>query len=364
MEGPRTPRRDEFDPLIKFLDVGLSTQLTHPRSYSIREEYPTVLNPDNLFNMRIITDHGQIVSHAVTKSQIVKSPYLIYKVCTIGSVVTDPAFRRQGHSRSIINECLRSAHEQECDLAILWSDLHDFYERLGFTLAGTEIAVLIDHKVNLQVPPSHVPTSILNTSRVDPQALLRLYNEHSVTTLRSPAQVEAYLKIPNSEIFTLWDQENILQAYAIVGKGADLVDHIHEWGGKVSAIMSLIKHIRDVRQRELTLLVPQHALNLLRHLKSSQCPMHKGYLGLMKVTHPLQFVSKLQKLIGYFVKIEFHDENYILTHGTQTKILTEKDFLRLVFNPPLDQFSPQTPLEHMLLDLFPLPFWLWGWDSI
>jgi hypothetical protein len=83
MEGPRPPIESEYDRVLEFLDNRL-----RPHSpWSIASEYPTALSRSNLNNIRIITEAEKVLSHAVLKPLIIKSPLAIFKVGAIGSVV-------------------------------------------------------------------------------------------------------------------------------------------------------------------------------------------------------------------------------------------------------------------------------------
>ena len=156
-----------------------------------------------------------------------------------------------------------AAEAQACDFAMLWTNLFEYYQKMGFNIAGTEISLSIPENFYAQDSTQY---RILKSSKIDPQALLNLYNQHSLRTLRSLGDIRRYFEIPNTEIFTAWNiLTNQLAAYAVVGKGADLQGHIHEWGGKVSALLSLIKSIRQQSQ-ELTIILPPYCQNLHRQL--------------------------------------------------------------------------------------------------
>ena len=127
MDGPRAPSKGEYEALVRFLNSHLRPGI----SWSIPEEYPMALNPTNLHNIRVITEGSEILSHAVLRPLILKTPAGLLKVGGIGSVVTHSQYRAQGLSSKILEDCLAAAKEQACDIAILWTDLFDFYRRFG-----------------------------------------------------------------------------------------------------------------------------------------------------------------------------------------------------------------------------------------
>ncbi len=91
----------------------------------------------------------------------------------------------------------------------------------------------------------------MNSVKVDPEAILRLYSQHTTGSVRTVEDIRKFLTIPNTRVFTAWDEKNVLQAYAVEGKGADLEGYIHEWGGGVSKLLPLIKFALQERKRPL-----------------------------------------------------------------------------------------------------------------
>src|SRR6185437_12061349 len=89
-------------------------------------------------------------------------------------------------------------------------------------------------------------------ANVDAEAILRLYSQHTTGTVRTAEDIRKFLKIPNSKVYTAWNQNNRLEAFAIEGKGMDLGGYVHEWGGGVSKILPLLRHIRVTQDRPIT----------------------------------------------------------------------------------------------------------------
>ncbi|MGE3756725.1 MAG: GNAT family N-acetyltransferase [Pseudobdellovibrionaceae bacterium] len=219
-DGPRSPKESEFKKLLEFLDANLRKG----NEWSIAREYPTALSLGNLHNIRMVTDGEEICSHAVLKPLIVKTPLLPIKVGAIGSVVTESSHRNKGLSKKLLEDCLGLAQKQDCDVAILWTNLYDFYRKLGFELAGTEMSFVVENE--FRGPLHHL--RFIEDNKISPDALLRIYMQHTVTTHRSAEEVRKFMQIPNTRIYSAWDSVGSLAAYAIEGKGADLSGYIHE----------------------------------------------------------------------------------------------------------------------------------------
>ncbi|MFP5520114.1 MAG: GNAT family N-acetyltransferase [Bdellovibrionia bacterium] len=363
MQGPRSPNLQELPQVVDFLNKKLRAESQWP----ITAEYPTALNLQNIHNMRIISDGERVLSHAVLKPLIVKSPQVIFKVGAIGSVVTDPDHQGKGLSSSLIQDCLDLAQKQSCDIAILWTNLYDFYRRFGFELSGTEISVVFEE--NFPAPDSSLRYS--TDAKISPAAIHRLYSQHTVGSIRSPEDTKKYLSIPNTQVYTAWEPNGTLAAYAIEGKGEDLTGYIHEWGGNVSKLLSLLSFIRRNKGQAFTMICPRHSLNLMKNLSTAEVLINEGFLGMIKMVNFDQLAAKIKRAfraegVADFV-LEKHPDHYVFGIGSEIFTLqNEQDMVRFLFGPvqydSLQIFS--APALEKIQKVLPLKMWIWGWDSI
>lgn len=363
MEGPRPPFESEFPKVLNFLDKSLRQE----QNWSIDKEYPTALNLNNLNNIRVIIEDDAVVSHAVLKPMIVKTPTMLLRVGAIGSVVTDSAHRNKGLSRRILEDCLKSAERQGCDIAILWTNLYDFYGKLGFELAGGEISFVIEKEFTTE----NFDLTFMDSTKVGAEAILRLYNQHSVTTLRNADEIRKFLNIPQTQLYTAWDKNNNLVAYAVVGKGADLGGYVHEWGGGVSKLLSLFSYIRKTRNSAITIITPPHCKNLIEKMTALGFLRADGFLGMVKILNPAQFCAKVKKGaralgVDNLVFEKQGDEYYFGRPGQIFKTSSLTDITRLVFGPqkPTEIYPFDDETNKLISKVFPIQMWMWGWDSI
>jgi GNAT superfamily N-acetyltransferase len=352
------------DQVIEFLN----TELRPEASWSIKDEYPTVFQGINRGQIRLIADQSRIVSHAVIKYHLVKTAMGLFKAAGIGSVVTHSGYRNQGMGQSVLEDCIDTARSQGADFAILWSDLHEYYRRLGFQLAGREIGM--DLVTRLAVP---TPAGLRfeQGSNVEAEALLRVYNQHTVSTVRTAEDVRACLRIPKSHVYTAWRADNTLAAYAVEGKGADLEGHIHEWGGGLDNLLPLFNFMLDKQGRELRLLCSSQSTNLVGRLEQMGCRRFDGYLGLIKILNFPSLYGKIRKqahAVGIQNLVMDHQDglHYFGVGREIYKTDSDADMVRLIFGPEkaaqIHNFGPD--VTRIFEEVFPLPMWLWGWDSI
>lgn len=365
MLKPKAPSNNELQEVYQFLD----NQLRKDQPWSVVQEYPLAFDPKNSHNIRIVKDNETIISHAVLKTVLLKTPFAIFNVGMIGSVATDAQFRQQGLSSQIIESCIEQARELNCDFVILWTDAFDFYRKFGFELAGTEVSLIVNSNFN----PVQLRTDlkIIKSHQIDPQALLKLYNMHSVGSARTADDIKKYLHVPNSRIYTAWNPNHQIEGYAIEGKGADLQGYIHEWGGNTSALMSLFKHIQNEQQKEIIVITPPHCKNLISQSIVAGAQKYEGILGMFKIIDPGALAKKVQRVarrMGFkdFAIQHIDSQLYFGSSEGVYKTNSESDMVHLFFGPQkpseIHQFSERT--ARTLDKILPLPCWIWGWDSI
>ncbi len=363
MEGPRAPHQDEFPRVLEFLNNELRPQY----EWSLDVEYPTALSMSNISNIRIIKSQEKVLSHAVIRPLIVKSPNAIWKVGAIGSVVTHPEHRSQGLSTTILESCLAEAKKQDCDIAILWTNLYDFYRKLDFELAGSEISFVINKTLKIQNPSQ---LKFITGNQVSAEAILKVYTQHSVNTVRTAEEIRKYLAIPKTQTYTAWDSTGQLVAYAVEGKGADLTGYIHEWGGSVSGLMALFDYIRDTKAgKDYTVIIPGHSVNLQQALLNNGIVPTEGFLGMIKILNKEAVFNKITKAARNIGMTDFqiHSFDHSIQFQFGEQVITARsprDLVQLIFGP-----TPQVPglnqdLQNKMNRLFPMNLWLWGWDSI
>ncbi len=356
MSQPRAPQDSEVPQVVGFLDK----YLRPGAGWSIAAEYPQVFNQNNLENLRIIEDQGQVLAHAAIKYHILKTHMGLLKVAAIGSVLTDPNHRHQGLSHQIIESCLVAANEACADFAILWTDLYDFYRKLGFELAGREISIVIESVP--QLPPSQL--RVMNSNKISPEAILRLYQQHPCGTIRNVEDVKRNLAIPNSRVYTAWSNDNQLLAYAVEGKGADLKGYVHEWGGGVSALLPLLAHIRKEHGQAITVILPAYAKNLINSLSAWGVTINEGYLGMIRPVNHQNLFAKVMKYARHVGLADFTLEKTqsgfaVGTKADTIQLATLQEVTRLLFGP-----LPEGALKPEYQKLFPIDLWVWGWDSV
>lgn len=169
------------------------------------------------------------------------------KMALVGNVATRPELRGHGIMRTLMAEVEARAVSQGADVVVLWSDLSEFYQRLGFVPAGKEIRLVLAANSRQSVTNIELwrPVGYENgtLSTVLLQRLLdlrtRQHQQPFYQIERSTAEFATLLQIPDTALFVGKSNHNDsnnspddIDFFMVIGKGADMQGVIHEWGAQ------------------------------------------------------------------------------------------------------------------------------------
>lgn len=335
----------------------------------IAEEYPLVFRPE--FPGRVVTLEEPGTGVLATCALLVREACVgqtRFRIGLIGSVATDPEHRGRGHASRILARAEAEAAEAGCVCSLLWADEPGFYERRGYSPIGTEIdAVVTD--ADLAALPE--PTDVREARKEDGPRVHELYMTHDSRLERSASETLALLETPGMLTLVRSGDDGPL-AYACVGRGADLGNVVHEWGGKADDVLALMRAHLDRRpagERELFVMLPPSAHELISALDHLGVPRALGVLGMGKLVNAEAAAELMGTLIGEHAAVSSPNADALCleiqgpkgTHrltaqGTMLALLAlrgDRSMVRVV--------EDRTGLS--LPDL-PLAPFIWGLDSI
>jgi len=359
----KSPNKIELTKVISFLNAQLRAKV----DWSMDKEYPIAFSGFNINNIKFIEEEGKILSHALLKYLMIKTPAGIFKTAIIGSVVTDKEHQKKGLAKKLVQELIAKATADNCDICLLWSDLDKFYTSLGFELAGSEELLTINK------PSTPIATDpnlrFSDNPKINAEPIQKLFSKHLVGSLRSNKEIESYLKIPKSNIYSLWSNSNELLAYAIQGRGVDLNNVIHEWGGGVNHLTQLFSHILKT-QNKIEVITSSTAINLAKNLKeklnATQTTRTLGYIKILNFQSIHSKILRWARVQGEYHLQTFNQGNdiFIRYKSKNYQLPDAQALTRLVWGPinPDILNNIDDELKASLLAVFPLPLWVWGWD--
>ena len=254
------PEQKDFDLRDRLLQ---STLRPSALLFPIASEYPLVLSETAATNSYCIIKNEKIISHSnfLIRNINDSSNQNNFKIGLIGNVATHPDYRGQGLVRKTFSLLEAIAIESGCAAIILWSDLLQFYQKLGYDALGQEQRLHLGRQKLPTLP--HFDLWIPEESELSTELcekLLRLRCDVNLTVERSAEDFLSLLTIPETTLICL-GPKSAPTAFGIVGKGYDMQGVIHEFGWsyefELSAICEAAMAVVD--SDEIILLAPLSA---------------------------------------------------------------------------------------------------------
>ena len=231
-----------------------------PTSWKYESEYPLVLSPANSNTSWCLHTAGKIVAHANLwpRELLNLSPERMLHIGLIGNVATDPKHRGIGLMSAMFTHLEKTAQSQGIQALVLWSDLLEFYQNLGFSSIGREVRFSLTR--NPKITDTGVKQYSAETlSDLELAEMLELRPKQEWSIQRSLDEFKALLRIPNTSLF-IRRKNSRINAWLLIGKGSDMQGVIHEWGAPKAE--ELIQDIQSILEKwgipELLLLTPSH----------------------------------------------------------------------------------------------------------
>ncbi len=287
----------------------------------------------------------------------------------IGSVSTHADWRSKGYATRMLIEAEAQLQAEGCAFALLWADDAEYYIGRGYAPMGTEMDFVVTESDVLKFPH---PQGARSSSAEDVSAIHDLYLRHHHRVDRSLGETTALLDCPGMETFVL-ERDGQVRAYACMGRGRDLADTVHEWGGDARDVLALVRALHHHRFGEgdgsLFVMAPASATDLIGRLAT--CGVHStlGILGLGKILDRQTACALLQRCVPD-AEVSLVDteegQRYRVAGPDQSVFMNDDGVLTLLFGnrqvrPEIEGFLGRLGLAAAELPLEPFA---WGLDSI
>jgi hypothetical protein len=203
-------------------------------------------------------ENDEIVAHASMLCRVLKatSQSKSFNLALVGNVATAPSKRGQGLQKIMMDHLKKTAEAQNVDAIVLWSDLNEFYQKLGFSSNGMEFRFRIKSTIN----QDHSPLPETNPKGLTTAQLSKLLQSRPTLAWciqRSPDEFLKLLCIPDTHLFVS-ESTRPEREWLVIGKGSDMQGVVHEWGGgNPEGILRLMNRVMLMFQLpELILLAP------------------------------------------------------------------------------------------------------------
>ncbi|MEZ4354576.1 MAG: GNAT family N-acetyltransferase [Myxococcota bacterium] len=380
-EGFASEREEER--VISWLETGLRPG----RTGRLCAEYPLLLGPQGSgIPLIAFEPGGQPIAFALLWPVRFEVDGASLHAGMISLVYTDPRRRGEGLARRVVEAAVERARTSGLGVVLLWSDLEGLYAPLGFTRIGCETLVLIEPdtleraRAALARGPGHGDAPVVRPGEPgDWKAIEALRRDRRCRVDLPFEQFARFASVPDLVVRVAVGREG-LEGFAICGRGDDLREVIHDWGGSGRAVLACCEALISelAPDRGLFLLAPDAPIEPAWPLRRAGARMLRQPLAWMRIADPDSLARDLMGLLGrrpglHAVVGSSAAEPRLRIEGDGSMDALELDgaaLLRALFGASAG-FDPESTRAALLERLdaphgtaLPLPFFVWGLESI
>ncbi len=361
----------------------LGNGLRPERAGRLSNEYPILFrrNP-SVFHVTLF-DGPEPAAFAALWAVHVRVGVHRIRVGMVSLVYTDPAFRRRGFGRRVVEEATALAERLNLGLVLLWSERESFYSRLGFIRTGRESLLVLDVD-SIDSAIRDVPSEPSTGKRLieapdggDWAEIERIRNQRDCQLELNPEEFRSLRSIPDMSIRVARDATGI-QAFAIRGRGDDFQEVIHEWGGSPGAVLECCRSLTEACEpdRETFLLCPPGRMEVPWALRRNGARILRKPLAWARIASVDALSDDLSRFLPGDPKLRFRragpgrDPEILVTSTRAGMRVSAEELLHLVLGSDdvPDDSGRQRLFASVLtpsnLSELPLPFFIWGLESI
>ncbi|MGA0162844.1 MAG: GNAT family N-acetyltransferase [Bdellovibrionota bacterium] len=205
------------------------------------------------------------------------------KFCFVGSVVTHPGFRQQGHQKDLFHVLSNACFQADLDFIVLWSNQLDFYHKLGFFLGGVQVSW--SNQIPIKIAKDEIQVQFSDAANLAWRSdFFKFFEQKRMRSKRTEEEMSKLFRIPRMKVF--YTDE----AYALVGKGEDFQDICHEWAGSSEHVLACLqaawREQPDLRILSPGVLHSPDELAVVEALEKNAFESRLEYLGLLRILSP------------------------------------------------------------------------------
>ncbi len=253
--------RTEVRPLLP----QLSEWLVPGALYGVEHTWPQLYRGDGDGRFVGLFHDGRLTSHCAWRFASARTAHGVLPIALLGSVVTDPHERGRGHASRLLSHAVDDCRSHGMAAILLWAERPELYRRAGF-IAGTTEQCLVIAQDHVAATTSIAGEQVRLATVADHARLLELHSRKPIGIDRAPRVMSCLLTTPGMWTCVLERDGNVL-AYACVGKGADLQNWWHEFGGADADVATLLpRAMALVEQPQSIVLLPPYRARLAQWL--------------------------------------------------------------------------------------------------
>lgn len=331
-------------------------------------EYPLVFHEAGRGRVIVAEEGGEVWSSCAVLERELLAGEVVLRAGLIGSVATAAERRCEGLASAVLERAEEELRARGCLISLLWADSSEYYEARGYRPLGAERDFLLSPELVASLPSS---SAVRAACPDDYDEMHELYTGHTQRVLRSPEESCVLFQAPGMEVLVRAVADEVL-AYTCRGRGQDLAQVVHEWGGETRSVLACLRASLEHAWRtapgtDQFLMCPQGRSGVSRRLEELGARSAVGILGMGKLLDVAGAAALLVGAADTALDWEMDGDGIrICGAADRAAQLTGTDLLGVLL-PACARREPLRLLEQRLATRFNgLPFepFVWGLDSI
>ena len=298
MEEARAVRPEELDQTLALVNKVFRTGVDQDMS----TDYPLVFAPNNLENLRVVSEGGRIFSHAAMARRELREHGCSLPISMICAVATDPERRRRGAASRIMEDATEAMAARGDAFGLLWTGpARDFYRRLGWEVVGSNgWAYLVEPQLagRFEQP---LPVRAFQAES-DLERIIEIHEAQPRQLTRTQAEYRRLLGLPKSEVWVA-EEKGQAEGYLVVARAYNK-SGVVEWGGTSGALSSLLARVLpEPAGQRMQVFVPLPGNPMTELLTGRGCrtriPMEEADGCGLKMVRILSLANLLRQLSPY-----------------------------------------------------------------
>ncbi|MDB0441267.1 GNAT family N-acetyltransferase [Clostridioides difficile] len=370
---PRSAKLEEFDKVTGLINYVF--RISRNYKPTMVEEFPLLLNKDNIENMIIISEDEKVVSDVNYLIQDVSIQGNKIKVAAIGGVCTHPDYEKRGYSSKILDKAEEKMFSDGVDVLII-SGTRSLYSRRNCSVVKSFYKYTIKPE-NIEIPYEIVEFDETNFEKdTDLNKMIELYNQNSTRFIRTRDEFKKLLHaatiawgpIDYKKVF-IKENNNIIGYLIIrtIKKEDSIIGEVVEIGVNNINVENVLKYVTNKFALEY-LEYKVHVRNLKEQLEYNELKSLDYQQGTIKI---INYSKLCENLKGYFNQyvdsellehIEFKqvENRYIIKYKEEELIIESLDKLnKLFFERNEEQYNEFKHLKNIYeftTKVFPIDF--------
>ncbi|MCC0724958.1 GNAT family N-acetyltransferase [Clostridioides sp. ZZV14-6009] len=370
---PRSAKVEEFNKVTGLINYVF--RISRNYKPTMVEEFPLLLNKDNIENMIIISENEKVVSDVNYLVQDVSIQGNKLKVAAIGGVCTHPDYEKKGYSSKILDKAEEKMFSDGVDVLII-SGTRSLYSRRNCSVVKSFYKYTIKPE-NIEIPYEIVEFDETNFEKdTDLNKMIELYNQNSTRFIRTRDEFKKLLHaatlawgpINYKKVFVK-DNNNMIGYLIIrtIKKEYSIVGEVVELGLNNINVENVLKYTTNKFGLEY-LDYKVHVRNLKDQLECNELKSLDYQQGTIKIINYSKLCNNLKGYFNQYVDsellehIEFKqvENKYIIKYKEEELIIESLDKLNKLFfernEEQHNEFKHLKNIYEFTTKVFPIDF--------